>query len=69
MAVRLRGGRNECRVDDVFDFEDGGTITRLRIESHTVRPRSRPDPFGRRPTKEYPAGLLERLRIRVALTR
>ena len=62
---------------DGYDFDDdAGTLTRLRIESHSAHPVStrevtRPgrDPFGRTPTAEYPEGLLERLRIRVALSR
>ena len=79
MAVGRRQVRNQCSGDDDFDSDDAGTLTRMRIESHTAsrrvpvrgasERRARPDPFGRRPTAEYPEGLLERLRIRVALTR
>lgn len=67
----------KCGGDDGYDFDDdAGTLTRLRIESHKDHPVStrevtRPsrDPFGRTRTAEYPEGLLERLRIRVALAR
>jgi hypothetical protein len=77
MAVGRRQVRNQCSGDDDFDFDDAGTLTRMRIETHTApgrpatreRRRPRPDSHGQRPTAEYPEGLLERLRIRVALTR
>lgn len=73
---RRRVGKN-CGGHDVHDFdEEAGTLTRLRIETHAAHPVStrevtRParDPFGRTPTAEYPEGLLDRLRIRVALAR
>jgi hypothetical protein len=69
MGAGRKRERNGRDGDD--DFEDDGTITRLRMESHTVsirplaapraaRPASR-DPFGRAPTVEYPNELLELL--------
>lgn len=66
-------GRNRERNgrDGDDDFDDDGTMTRLRMESHTVSirplaapPPSRPasrDPFGRAPTVEYPTELLDLL--------
>lgn len=77
MSFGRRRVRKNCGGDDGYDFgDDAGTLTRLRIESHSAHPVStrevtRPgrDPFGRTPTAEYPEGLLERLRIRVALAR
>ena len=79
MAVGRRQVRKQCSGDDDFDFDDAGTLTRMRIETHTAsrrlatrgvaERRPRPDPHGQRPTAEYPEGLLERLRIRVAVTR
>jgi hypothetical protein len=70
MGAGRKRERNGRDGDDDFDDTDG-TITRLRMESHTVsiRPLAGPratrparrDPFGRTPTVEYPKELLELL--------
>jgi hypothetical protein len=79
-AGRTRGS-NRRSGDDSSDFDDDGTVTRLRIESYKVAPptavarraagraKPRPDPFARTPTVEYPKGLLERLCMLAAVAR